>query len=240
MLGSGLGLRAVVLCALLAPCAAFALRLPAHISRSGVAAAIDDASDSDDAKKRRLNKRRRYHADHFASRSCEIVVAEHVDDYRAAVEALVRPTDVALEVGCAGGKSTASLGRRAAFACGVDKSCAPSMLAEQRSYASANVNFAQVDATDLGALLQLSASAAHDAREAAAAAAAAGAARDEQALAAGFSVILVDISGSAKLSAVLDLVDRYEAAFESSLRLVIIKSYRFASLLDRARPFEAS
>ena len=56
---------------------------------------------------------------------------------------------------------------------------------------------------------------------------------------AGFSVILIDISGSAKLSALLDLVDRYEACFRDSLRLVVVKSFRFACLLDRTRTFEA-
>ena len=57
---------------------------------------------------------------------------------------------------------------------------------------------------------------------------------------AGFSVILVDISGSAKLGAVLDLVERYETCFKDSLRLVLIKSFRFACLVDRVRPFEAA
>jgi hypothetical protein len=56
----------------------------------------------------------------------------------------------------------------------------------------------------------------------------------------GFSVILVDVSGSAKLSAVLDLVDRYESIFKESLRLIIVKSFRLTCLLDRARPYETS
>ena len=53
-------------------------------------------------------------------------------------------------------------------------------------------------------------------------------------------MILVDVSGSAKLSAVLDLVDRYESIFKESLRLIIVKSFRLTCLLDRARPCETS
>ena len=57
---------------------------------------------------------------------------------------------------------------------------------------------------------------------------------------AGFSVVLVDISGSARMSAVLDLLERYETVFSDSLRLLIVKSFRLACLLDRARCFEPS
>ena len=56
---------------------------------------------------------------------------------------------------------------------------------------------------------------------------------------AGFSVILLDISGSVKISSVLDLLERYESCFGDSLRLVVVKSFRLACLLDRARLFES-
>ena len=192
---------------------------------------------------RRMNKRRRFHADYFAEHGhVEVVACEHVDDYRAAVEALVQAEDIALEVGCAGGKTTAALGRQARIAFGVDKSVSEGMLSEQRVYAqeSKNVHFEQLDANDMGALLLLSARAAHlcDVQpkhlkhESDSCAQAAP-------LPAGFSVILIDISGNAKLSAVLDLVDRYESCFKGSLRLLIVKSFRLACLLDRARSFEA-
>tara|TARA_B110001452_G_scaffold72106_1_gene58260 strand:+ start:165 stop:830 length:666 start_codon:yes stop_codon:yes gene_type:complete len=187
----------------------------------------------------RLNHRRTGHNQYFETRAnIEVVVTEHVDDYRAAVSSLVRPDDVALEVGCAGGVTTAALGKACCVAVGVDKSFSPGMLAEQSGYAKDHVTFKQLDATDIGALLQLSKSAAQEARErydpaSSGDGAAAGPAG-------GFSVILVDISGSAKLSAVLDLLERYEFCFKDSLRLLIVKSFRYACVLDRTRTFESS
>lgn len=186
----------------------------------------------------RKTHRRKSHGEYFGSRQdIDLVVTEHVDDYRAAVNALVLPSDVALEVGCAGGKTTCALARVARVAYGVDKSLAPGMREEQRSHATAqaNLHFEAIDATDIGALKQLSQAAASEAR--------AWPTEDGNSAnttPSGFSVILVDISGSAKLSTVLDVVERYEACFQPSLRLVIVKSFRFACLLDRARPFEAS
>ena len=178
---------------------------------------------------RRRTFRHTSHAAYFSSRrDIGIVVAEHVDDYRAAVESLVRPEDVALEVGCAGGKTTDALGRRACLSFGIDKSLSPAMLAEQQRYASQRTRFLQMDATDIGALLRLSRAAALEAKELV------------DAPPAGFSVILLDISGSAKISSVLDLLERYESCFGDSLRLVVVKSFRLACLLDRARLFESA
>ena len=178
---------------------------------------------------RRRTFRHTSHAAYFSSRrDIGIVVAEHVDDYRAAVESLVRPEDVALEVGCAGGKTTDALGRRACLSFGIDKSLSPAMLAEQQRYASQRTRFLQMDATDIGALLRLSSAAALEAKELV------------DAPPAGFSVILLDISGSVKISSVLDLLERYESCFGDSLRLVVVKSFRLACLLDRARLFESA
>ena len=179
---------------------------------------------------RRLTTRRRKHDPYFSDRvGIDLYITEHVGDYRAAVEALVRSNDVALEVGCAGGLTTKFLGRSACVAYGVDKSGSDNMHAEQQSYADSadNVHFEQIDAMDIGSLLQLSSRAAQEARL-----------RCETSPR-GFSVILIDISGSAKLSAVLDLLERYETCFKDSLRLVIIKSFRFACLCDRAQLFES-
>ena len=76
------------------------------------------------------------------------------NDYRAAAEALVRPNDVAIEVGCAGGKTTMVLGRQCAAAYGIDKSFSPSMLFEQQQHAKVGgVHFEQMDALDLDALV---------------------------------------------------------------------------------------
>ena len=94
----------------------------------------------------------------------------------------------------------------------------------------ARTKFLQLDATDIGVLKDFE-RAGREAR------AASGGDSSAARPAHGFSVILIDISGSAKLSAVLDLVEKYESVFGSSLRLLIVKSYRLACLLDRARPF---
>lgn len=186
---------------------------------------------------KRTNHRRKNHAGYFSARDAvRIVGCEHVDDYRAAVEELVRPDDLALEVGSAGGRTTAALGRKCLLAYGVDKSDSPKMLSEQRIHeeqsANGNVQFFPIDANDIGALRELSARAAREARE------------RQQGNGglephAGFSVIAVDVSGSAKLSTVLELLERYEHVFQSSLRLLLVKSFRLVCVLDRARPFEA-
>ena len=224
-------------------CPAFGARITSRASpfmREGAIISGDSPTSH------RMNRRRSYHSEHFEQRSgIQLVVTEHVADYRAAVEALVTSDDVALEVGCAGGKTTDFLSRCARFAIGVDKSDSPGLLAEQRGRTRENTRFAQVDATDIGTLLQLSEQAANEAREAIRLAD--GNRSDEtrplQATAAtpsGFSVILIDISGSAKLSSVLDLIDRYEKSFGESLRLIIVKSFRFACLVDRVQLYEAA
>ena len=188
---------------------------------------------SDVPRSHRDGHRHRNHASYFADRQAiEVVATEHVEDYRAAADALLRSNDVAIEVGCAGGKTTAVLGCRCAVAYGVDKSFSPNMLLEQQHHArEVGVHFEQLDATDFRALMHLSKRAAQKARERQ---------PDVTGLPTGFSVILVDVSGSAKLSAVLDLVDRYESIFKESLRLIIVKSFRLTCLLDRARPYETS
>ena len=246
-----------------------------HAAPKNIAASAHDADEQ--VKKGmslRRNHRRAIHAEYYTRRdSIEIVVAEHVDDYRAAVEvrtalplmirsratteaarccvcsssnpyppcsqAHVRPDDVALEVGCAGGVTTAALGRCARLTYGIDKSISTNMQAEQQSFAQEHIKFMQLDAMDMGALLKLNKVAAEEAERLADDGSTDGdaAARGSPP---GFTVILIDISGSAKLSAVLDLVEVYETCFRDSLRLLIVKSFRFACLLDRARPFEST
>ena len=185
--------------------------------------AKEEEQRDDNAATCRNNHRRKRHAKYFRDRqNIALIATEHVDDYRKAVETLVHDEDIALEVGCAGGKTTAVLGRKARLAYGVDKSFSPAMLEEQHSYTNKNTKFLQMDAMDIGVLQQLSREAAQEA---------------SVATTSGFTVILIDISGSAKLSAVLDLIERYETVFSDSLRLLIVKSYRLACLLDRAKPF---
>jgi len=243
-------MRALVACCTLAVAHGFTKAIPRLRSallrttmlRLSASRDTDTSDDSSTTNSHRLNHRRKGHSDYFARREgIQIIVCEHVDDYRAAIQVHVMPHDITLEVGCAGGKTTNALGDHAQLAYGIDKSLSPGMLKEQQGYAQAHVKFCQMDANDVGALLQLSQTAAREAAQLENA-------QDSRAVSTsapspspeGFSVILIDISGSAKLSAVLDLIERYEACFRGSLRLLIVKNFRLASLMDRARPFEAA
>ena len=157
-------------------------------------------------------------------------------------QALVMPSDVALEVGCAGGKTTDALGRRALVAYGVDKSSDPYMHEQQQEHTRRHVKFFEANALDLDTLTELSKRAAREAQEVHEGEATQGRpdALPSERVPSGFSVVLVDLSGSARLAAVLEAVERYEACFRSSLRLIIVKNYRLACFLDRTRPFEAT
>lgn len=173
----------------------------------------------------RTTHRRSNHSEYYKQRlGHEIIITEHVKDYRAAVTSLVRPDDLALEVGCAGGETTGILGKIARLTYGVDKTIVQKNLDEQNGNSSTRTRFLPVDANDIGTLLKLS-------KEAA---------LEVQGPHKGFSVILIDISGNATFSNLLTVLERYEGegVFGKSVRLIIIKSFRFANLMDRSRVFE--
>jgi len=173
----------------------------------------------------RTTHRRSNHLNYYKQRAAhEIIITEHVKDYRAAVEKLVRSDDLALEVGCAGGETTRCLGKIARLTYGIDKTVVQKNLNEQNKNSGPNTRFLPLDCNDIGSLIKLSKSAAEEVNG-----------PHE-----GFSVILIDISGSASFKALLTLLERYEdkAVFGKSIRLIIIKSFRFANLMDRSRIFE--
>ena len=173
----------------------------------------------------RTTHRRNNHSDYYSQRvGHQIIITEHVKDYRAAVTNLVRSDDLALEIGCAGGETTRILGAVARLTYGVDKTIVQKNLEEQQRNANSTTRFVTADSNDIGTLIKLSNEAATEA----------------QGPHEGFSVILIDISGNATFSNLLTLLERYEGAgvFGKSLRVVIIKSFRFANLMDRTRVFE--
>ena len=136
----------------------------------------------------------------------------------------MRADDLCLEVGCAGGETTRIMGKIARLTYGVDKTTVPKNLQEQGRNASSRTRFLSLDANDIGSLLKLSKEAALEA----------------DGPHKGFSVILIDISGNATFNNLLTVLERYEATavFGKDVRLIIIKSFRFANLMDRSRVFE--
>ena len=177
----------------------------------------------------RTNHRRSNHGTYYDQRVAKkIVVTEHVEDYRAAVRNLVNNDDIALEVGCHSGVTTSILGKYARLTYGVDKTISPIRMEEQKQFVNDRVRFRQMDANDIGGLQKLSKEAAEAVYG-----------KDQQGKHAGFSVILIDISGNVTLNNLLTVLERYESSSVfPSLRLIIVKSFRFASLMDRSRIFE--
>ena len=178
---------------------------------------------------KRDTHRRSNHANYYEQRvGHKIVVAEHVEDYRDAVTHLIRPDDLALEIGCHGGETTRILGKFARLTYGVDKTVSPARLQEQERNASSRVRFREMDANNIGGLMELSKEAAEEVS------------KDGPDAKKGFSVVLIDISGNVTFKSLFTLIDIYESSgvFGTDLRLIIVKSFRFASLLDRAKVFE--
>ena len=172
----------------------------------------------------RTTHRRKNHAGYMESRKgIKIVVTEHVDDYRAAVCALLREdTDCVLEIGCAGGRTTKLASQHALAAYGLDKSVSKRLLEEQDLHTDEKTTFINGDAWDIGTIQKI--------RN-----------RAKESVGKSVSVILLDISGNAKIGKVLDLIALYEnpsVLGTPDLRLIVVKSYRFASLMDRSRVFE--
>ena len=144
-------------------------------------------------------------------------MTEHVQDYRAVAERELGPDDAVLELGAAGGLTTALAASRAASAVGVDAnpSMEANMIALQDKLAAehTNLQFRQQDAFHTGGLLQLQSELA------------AVPGTDFQ----GFTAVFIDLSGSRELGPVLKLVETLEdpSVFGSTLRLVVVKAYRY-------------
>merc|ERR1712086_801468 len=197
-----------------------------HEVMEGQHGTADDAPQGDGAAARHRHKK---HSAYFEERAGVTVwVTEHVEEYRAVAERELHPSDCVLELGCAGGVTTAAAGRHAAVSCGVDKNDSERVLQKQASLCTTQVpglvTFRELDALDVKALLKLQTEfkAAY------------------QGVFNGFTVVFVDLSGSREIGTLLRLVERLEhpSIFGNTLRLVVIKSYRLACLVPRCRMFD--
>ena len=112
-------------------------------------------------------------------KTCRIILANHVKDYRAVIEGTVGKDDVVLEIGCCGGDTTARIAKRCKLAVGIDLSdfqvrpgsrCVPSPASSHPRVAprapqiakakrifgkTPNLRFAVMDATDISGLCTL-------------------------------------------------------------------------------------
>jgi SAM-dependent methyltransferase len=173
--------------------------------------------------------RHKKHAGYFEARQhIQIWVTEHVQDYRAVAERELGPEDAVLELGCAGGLTTALAASRALCAVGVDQNNAmeANMIGLQTDLAKqhANLQFRRMDAFNIGGLLDL---------QSELASASSSGPSDFR----GFTAVFIDLSGSRELGPVLKLVEKLEdpAVFGASLKLVVVKAYRLACLHPRCR-----
>ena len=137
-----------------------------------------------------------------------IVVAENIDDYRAAIAEHVRPTDIVLEIGCHQGASTVLLDNAGARCVGVDKG--QHVLSEGRRL-HPHIAFHDIDAADVSALTKLNAAEGP------------------------FDVVFIDIGGGSlkSVSSVWSLIEAYGASSMKSARVFVVKSFKLAELMQR-------
>ena len=135
-----------------------------------------------------------------------IVVAENIDDYRAAIDEYVRDTDVVLEIGCHQGSSTVLMDNAGRRAVGVDKG--QHVLSEGKRL-HPHLALHDIDASDVGALTRLNAEEGP------------------------FDIIFIDIGGGslASVGNVWALVETYGKVLVP--RIFVVKSFKLAELLHR-------
>jgi hypothetical protein len=142
------------------------------------------------------------------------LVTQDVAEYRAVITSQIRDTDVCLEVGCAGGLTTARLAEVCRLAVGIDKNVEPVCKDKQAALALAarpegRLRFETLDAFDIGALRQLEASVPGGR----------------------FDAIFVDLSGNRDLPTMTALLESYERNFGATCRLFCVKNYKLYKLL---------
>lgn len=135
-----------------------------------------------------------------------IVVAENIDDYRAAIDKYVRDTDVVLEVGCHQGCSTVLMDNAGRRAVGVDKG--QHVLSEGKRL-HPQLALHDIDASDVSALTRLNAEEGP------------------------FDIIFIDIGGGslASVGNVWALIETYGKVLKP--RIFVVKSFKLAELLHR-------
>lgn len=137
-----------------------------------------------------------------------IIVAENIDDYRAAISTCVRNDDVVLEIGCHQACSTVLMDNVARRAVGVDKG--QHVLREGKRL-HPQLTLRDIDANDISALTRLN---------------------NEEGP---FDVIFIDIGGGSltSVSSVWALVETYGKVFSPQPRAFVVKSFKLAELLHR-------
>jgi hypothetical protein len=137
-----------------------------------------------------------------------IVVAENIDDYRAAISIHVRDTDVVLEIGCHQGSSTVLMDNAGRRAVGVDKG--EHVLREGKRL-HPQLALHDIDASDIAALTRLN--------------------KKEGP----FDVIFIDIGGGSlkSVASFWALIETYSKVLRPSPRVFIVKSFKLAELLHR-------
>ncbi|KAK3262397.1 hypothetical protein CYMTET_28745 [Cymbomonas tetramitiformis] len=136
------------------------------------------------------------------------IVTQDVAEYRAVIAKEIRSTDVVLEVGCAGGLTTARIGKACQLAIGIDPNVEPVCKDMQRKLARDNVRFETMDGFDIASVTRL-----------------------EQEVGGKFDVIFLDISGNRALATMTPLLDTYEKVFGERCRLFCVKNYKLYRLL---------
>lgn len=137
-----------------------------------------------------------------------IVVAENIDDYRAAIQTYVQNTDIVLEIGCHQGCSTVLMDNAGKRAVGVDKG--QHVLREGKRL-HPQLAFHDIDANDIAALTCLN--------------------NDEGP----FNIVFIDIGGGslASVSNVWALIETYGKVLIPAPRVFVVKSFKLAELLHR-------
>eukprot|EP00930_Biecheleria_cincta_P005839 TRINITY_DN10679_c0_g2_i1.p1 TRINITY_DN10679_c0_g2~~TRINITY_DN10679_c0_g2_i1.p1 ORF type:complete len:263 (+),score=50.68 TRINITY_DN10679_c0_g2_i1:171-959(+) len=138
----------------------------------------------------------------------EVVACEEVSEYRAAAMALLKPTDLVLEIGSHVGGTTKFIASVAKRVVGVDQQ--PELVAEARQK-HPDIQFENFDAFDAGKLLALKKSAEPDI----------------------FSKVFIDISGSRDLGTVFRLMDLIDNIIKPELQ--VVKSQPLKKMLLRSR-----
>lgn len=138
----------------------------------------------------------------------EVVACEEVSEYRAAAVALIKPTDLVLEIGSHVGGTTKFIAGVAKRVVGVDQQ--PELVAEAR-LKYPDIQFENFDAFQAGKLLALKKSAEPDT----------------------FSKVFIDISGSRDLGTVFRLMDLIDNIIKPELQ--VVKSQPLKKMLLRSR-----
>eukprot|EP00931_Biecheleriopsis_adriatica_P075476 TRINITY_DN49329_c0_g1_i1.p1 TRINITY_DN49329_c0_g1~~TRINITY_DN49329_c0_g1_i1.p1 ORF type:complete len:268 (+),score=47.27 TRINITY_DN49329_c0_g1_i1:31-834(+) len=157
------------------------------------------------ARHKASNRHKRNMLRHSAN---EVVVCEEVSEYRAAALALVKSTDLVLEIGSHVGGTTKFIAGVAGRVVGLDQQ--PLLVAEARKKYP-EIQFENFDAFDTSKLLDLVKSVQPDR----------------------FSKVFIDISGSRELSTVFRLLDLIDHLIKPDL--TVVKSQPFKKLLLRGQ-----